>query len=129
MWTTFLTLRTLYLAQTTTEIDAVDNPYVNPECGTWESFCVDTSELNVKVAGNGRLQIQVNKKLDKTDFMIEGLKRRKNASANYAQVIDCQEIEIFPIDGHKYMSIDNEEFEMKPIKVKCLKEKVYFFVP
>lgn len=90
---------------------------------------METSEFNVRPNGNGRLQIQLSKNLEKTDFMIEGLKRHRNEEGNYSQLIECQELEIFPIEGQEFMSIDNEEFEMKPIKVKCLKEKVYFFVP
>jgi hypothetical protein len=106
-----------------------DSSYVNPQCGNWTSFCVDTSEFNIRVCGDGILKIEVNKKLDRTDFMIEGLKRLRNEDRNYSQTIECQEAEIIPIDGQTFMSIDNEEFEMKSIKLKCLKNKVYFFVP
>jgi hypothetical protein len=100
---------------------------VNPNCGSWDTLCVETSEVNVKPCGNGKLQIQVGQRLTKTDFMIEGLKRYRKEPCNFSQTVDCKEIEIIPVEGQESLSVDNEEFDMKRIRVKCLKNKVYFF--
>ena len=102
---------------------------INPECGNWSSLCVETSELNIIPIGNGKLQVEVGGRLQKTDFMIEGLKRFRNEPSNYSQKIDCKEVEIVPFEGQEFLSIDNEEFDMKRIKINCLKDKVFFFSP
>jgi len=98
-------------------------------CEKWSEICLDTSEFNVRPLGNGKMRIEINRKLGKTDFMIEGLKRHRKEEPNYSHKIECQELEIIPHDGHEYLDIDSEEFEVKRIRIKCLKEKVQFFSP
>jgi len=108
-----------------------ESSLVNPSCGEWNSLCIETTELNIKPCGDGKLKVEVGNRMNKTDFMIEGLKRYRNEKPNISQTIDCTEIEIIPENPHnnEFLSIDNEEFDMKHIRIKCLKKKVYFFSP
>ncbi|ODM95182.1 Acylglycerol kinase, mitochondrial [Orchesella cincta] len=102
----------------------------NPDCGVQKSICIESSELNVMVAGGGKLKVEIGGRLGRTDFMIEGLRRHRGESPNYKMTLECKEIEICPVEGGpEYFSIDNEEFEVKRVKLKAIKDRVYFFVP
>jgi len=113
------------------KLSAMDLTHENPECGVWSSFCVDTYELNVRSKGDGMLQLEIGGNLNgTTDFIQEGLRRLKGGSPNVASVYHCSQVEIIPLDSSdEYCSIDNEEFELKLLQVKALKNQVYFFQP
>jgi len=101
---------------------------VNPECGVQKSICVDTSELNILVNGGGKLRVEIGRRLERTDFMIEGLNRLKGESPNYNMVLDCQEVEICPVQSPEFFTIDSEEFEVKRVKLKVIKDRINLFV-
>ncbi|CAL8113166.1 unnamed protein product [Orchesella dallaii] len=103
----------------------------NPDCGVEKSICLESSELNVVVEGGGKLKVEIGGRLQRTDFMIEGLRRLRGESPNHKITLECKEVEICPIEGAgpEFFSVDNEEFEVKRVKLKALKDRVYFFVP
>lgn len=101
----------------------------NPECGVAKSLCINSSELNVQVNGDGKLLVEIGGRLGRTDFMIEGLKRLKGESPKYNQVLECREIELSPVEAPEFLSVDNEEFEVKKIKLKVIKDRINVFVP
>lgn len=114
------------LADTVNKVPNADET-VNPECGVMQSICVDSSELNIRVEG-GKLKVEIGKRVERTDFMIEGLKRSKGNSSTFNKVLECNEVELCPVQCPEFFTIDNEEFEVKKVKLKVLKGRVNMFV-
>jgi len=102
---------------------------LNASCGSWESFCVDSTELNILAQGNGKLEIQIGKEFSTTEFIREGLRRKYKGLYDFSSRIPCQEVELIPLDSPENYSIDNEDFPVKPIRMQVLRNKVYFFTP
>lgn len=116
------------LADTFDKLEEDLTEIINPECGVEKSICVDSSELNIRVTSGGILKVEIGRKLERTDFMIEGLKRLRGESSSYSNVLECKEIELCPVEGPEFLSIDNEEFEVKKVKLTAIKERINFFV-
>ncbi len=99
----------------------------NPECGKWESVCVESPELNILSQGDGKLEIQVGKPRTLLKFIQEGYRRRFHGKYDFSHRIECREVEVIPISSPEFCSIDYDEFPVIPLKMKVLRDKLYFF--
>jgi len=101
----------------------------NPDCGTWSSMCVDTLEFNVKPKGDGCLEVEVGVDNGRTEFIGEGMRRLDGQPPILSNTFECSQLEIIPLSTPEFCSIDYEEFEVKPMRISVLRDKVYFFAP
>ncbi|KAJ2950256.1 hypothetical protein O0L34_g11619 [Tuta absoluta] len=110
---------------------------VNPECQATEELCFKTCEFqiqspNVQTVSNGipALNIVIGKNnYSYTEFVSEGWKRLNGKHAHMT-TIPARTVEFLPRtpeDKEITYSIDQEEFEVKPVKVTLLPKVVKLF--
>lgn len=105
---------------------------INPECSVTNELCFKTSDFIIKprvTDGLPALSIGLGKsQYSYVEFVSEGWKRVKHSDLT-PEVVKARTVEIQPLDSNPdvVLSIDQEEFEVKPVKVTLLPNMVKFF--
>ncbi|XP_063975455.1 acylglycerol kinase, mitochondrial isoform X2 [Diachasmimorpha longicaudata] len=136
-WHVFIPRRTAY-AQTEIDYRSVKND----KCGQYNEIPISATELslitsNVKnpvKEGPPSVKLHLGPEyVSYTDFVAEGWRRIKGEKTLINKTVEAKDIELLPNtaddsnDKQQYFSIDNEEFEMKPVKIKLLSNAVKMF--
>ncbi|KAK0170948.1 hypothetical protein PV328_008724 [Microctonus aethiopoides] len=116
----------------------------NDKCGQYNEIPVTTTELSL-ITRNVKNLLEKSppsmklfigpESISYTDYVAEGWKREKGERKLIQKTLDVKDIELLPNTTNEsnakqhYFSIDNEEFEMKPIKIKLLPNAVKIFCP
>ncbi|CAG9785823.1 unnamed protein product [Diatraea saccharalis] len=124
-----------FMPRTETVQEYDQSKVLNPECSTSQELCIKTCEFKIETNNirNQFYQPSLNIMLGKngysyTEFVSEGWNRLKRKS-NKLDVIPARTVELIPNEttNEVLIEIDNEEFELKPIKVTLLPRTVKFF--
>lgn len=114
----------------------------NDTCGTYHEIPIVTTEFeittsNVEPASSDAppsIKIRLGpEKVSYLDFVKEGWRRADGIKTGIEETIEAKDIELRPresvlkSDQTKMFSIDNEEFDIKPIRVKLLPKSVTMF--
>ncbi|KAL1506042.1 hypothetical protein ABEB36_005477 [Hypothenemus hampei] len=106
----------------------------NPHCNELLERKISTSDLTLLTTNAipnrinqdnapAKLNLLIGpKKVDYFDFVREGWKSEQGESRSVSELIEARTIEIHPILKKKdvWFSIDNEDFEMKPVRITLL---------
>lgn len=107
----------------------------NPDCVTQTELCFKTCEFKIQTSNVGKsyelpaLSVALGKsKLSYTQFVTEGWQRIKGKSES-TEVIPVRTVELLPQDARDgvVIEIDNEEFDVKPIKITLMPKVVKLF--
>ncbi|XP_011300465.1 acylglycerol kinase, mitochondrial [Fopius arisanus] len=136
-WHVFIPRRTAYAKN---EIDY--SKVQNDKCGQYNEIPINATEIslitsNVKnpvKEGPPSVKLHLGPEyVSYTDFVSEGWRRIKGEKTLINKIVEAKDIELLPNTGddssdkQQYFSIDNEEFEMKPVKIKLLSKAVKMF--
>lgn len=111
---------------------------INENCSIAEEVCFKTTELNIKPKRlNDNTPPYLSVALGKMglgyfDFVSEGWKRVKNGLPDDVKDIQVRTVELLPLNVSKpekeiWINIDNEEFEVKPIKITLLPNAISIY--
>lgn len=105
---------------------------VNPECSMISELCFKCTDFRVQPQnkdGMSVLSVGLGKnKYNYTEFVSEGW-RRLNGNSDVPEAVKARTLEIHPLENKSdvVIAIDQEEFEVKPVKVTVLPKMVKFF--
>ncbi|CAG2054307.1 unnamed protein product [Timema podura] len=115
----------------------------NKACGIRHRKEVSTIEFSLTTAnvckncvreGDSHLQLNLGpKEISYTDFVAEGWKRIRGQEPFVEEKLKTREFELRPAlpnnskEQEKWISIDNEDYELKPIHVTLLPKKIHVF--
>lgn len=116
---------------------------LNPNCLNTTEETIDTSELVVTTngiagsgAGTSNITVAINTKPDDYGFEFiwnswKRLKDRRLLEIPQSRIIEARTLQILPVKEDSkeevYYSIDNEQYEVKPIKITLLPRRAEFF--
>ncbi|XP_069704087.1 acylglycerol kinase, mitochondrial [Periplaneta americana] len=127
--------------------NAADKDYsnvINEQCGTNLQKEISTVDLNVTTAntspkcirdGDPHIQVALGPpSVGYTEFVSEGWRRENGEMPCYENILEVRELELRPVlketkseDQQQWISIDNEDYEVKPIHATLLPKKVHVF--
>lgn len=109
----------------------------NPECQTVYQKHISTVDFNLSIVNNSsevpKLVVDVGpQQVDYFDFVKEGWKSEKGEKRKVKEVIEARSVEIQPkvnkgSQKEEWFSIDNENYELKPIRVTLLPRLINVF--
>ncbi|XP_044253994.1 acylglycerol kinase, mitochondrial [Tribolium madens] len=105
----------------------------NPECRTIYQRDISTVDFNLTVDGEKVPKLVVNvgpQSVDYFDFVKEGWKSEKGQKRTVSEIIEARSMEIQPKlakNEEKFFSIDNENYELKPVRVTLLPKLINVF--
>ncbi|XP_054003363.1 acylglycerol kinase, mitochondrial isoform X2 [Hylaeus anthracinus] len=114
---------------------------INENCGNLHELSISTNELHIETSNIDKLQsfsspssLKVKKgpkDIGYFSFVLEGWKQENDNKQLYEQVIEAKDIELTPqeITRENTLYIDNEEYEMKTVRIKLLPRTVKVFCP
>nr|XP_033327193.1 acylglycerol kinase, mitochondrial isoform X1 [Megalopta genalis] len=114
---------------------------VNEQCGISYELPISTNELhiessNIEKSEDLSQQSSLKLKIGPKDsgyffFVLEGWKQENDNKLLYKQILEAKDIEITPKEVHKEKTlyIDDEEYELKSVKIKLLSRSVKVFSP
>ncbi|XP_053978909.1 acylglycerol kinase, mitochondrial isoform X2 [Hylaeus volcanicus] len=114
---------------------------INENCGNLHELSISTNELHIETSNIDKLQsfsspssLKVKKgpkDVGYFSFVLEGWKQENDNKQLYEQVIEAKDIELTPqeITRENTLYIDNEEYEMKTVRIKLLPRTVKVFCP
>mgnify|MGYP005985931231 CR=1 FL=1 len=109
---------------------------INPDCQTTSQTDISTVDFNLSIANMSSNQeapkLLVNigpESVDYFGFVRDGWRSENGESRNVKEVIVARSVEIQPKAGknEEWLSIDNENYELKPIKVTLLPKLIKVF--
>lgn len=113
---------------------------VNPECGTRHEKNIETSDLvistcNISATDNHipKLHLKIGpKSLNYFDFVKQGWNSEEGYERKFEEDVDARVLEIKPHETWSdkkglWFSIDNDEFEVKPIKITLVPRFIKMF--
>ncbi|XP_046962064.1 acylglycerol kinase, mitochondrial [Vanessa cardui] len=104
----------------------------NPECAVINELCFKSTDFRIQPQVNdglSALSVGLGKnKYTYTEFVSEGW-RRLNGESDTPEVIKARTIELRPLENKSdvVIAIDQEEFDVKPVKITLLPKMVKFF--
>ncbi|CAI6343662.1 unnamed protein product [Macrosiphum euphorbiae] len=107
----------------------------NPECSNYSKVPIRTFNVNINLDVKQTPVLRINvgpENISYSEFVKEGyLKFRDENSKIPNSVIEAKDVTVTPhIDDEiKWLSIDNEDYEVKPMKLSLLPNAVYLFKP
>ncbi|XP_076297367.1 acylglycerol kinase-like protein Mulk [Lasioglossum baleicum] len=114
---------------------------VNEQCGVPYELPISTNELHIESSNVEKseapssppsLKLKIGPKdIGYFSFVLEGWKQETNNKLLYKQILEAKDIEIIPkeVSKEKTLYIDDEEYEMKSVKIKLLSRAVKVFSP
>lgn len=105
---------------------------VNPECAVANELCFKSTDFRIRPENNDGLSILSvglgKNKYSYTEFVSEGW-RRLNGNSETPEAVKARTVEIQPLENRSdvVIAIDQEEFDVKPVKVTVLPKMVKFF--
>ncbi|XP_031833350.1 acylglycerol kinase-like protein Mulk isoform X2 [Nomia melanderi] len=123
----------------TPEIDY--SQVINEQCGLSHELPLSTCELHIESSNieksespssTSSLKLKIGPKdVGYFSFVSEGWKQERDNKLLFKQVIEAKDIEIMPeeVNKEKKLFIDNEEYELKSVKIKLLPRAVKVFCP
>ncbi|XP_076654981.1 acylglycerol kinase-like protein Mulk [Halictus rubicundus] len=114
---------------------------VNEQCGVPHELPISTNELHIESSNVEKSEISssppsLKLKIGPRDigyfnFVLEGWKQENDNKLLYKQVLEAKDIEIIPeeVSKEKTLYIDDEEYELKSVKIKLLSRAVKVFTP
>ncbi|KZC09762.1 PREDICTED: acylglycerol kinase, mitochondrial [Dufourea novaeangliae] len=114
---------------------------VNEQCGIPHELPISTSELHIESPNVEKSQASSSpaalklkmgpKHVGYFSFVVEGWKQENDNKLLYKQVLEAKDIEITPqeITKENTLYIDDEEYELKSVKIKLLSRAVKVFCP
>ncbi|XP_076174287.1 acylglycerol kinase-like protein Mulk [Ptiloglossa arizonensis] len=124
-----------FVPKKTTTTDTVNySEIINEKCGILQELPISTSELHIETSNTSPSSLKV-KKAPKDvgyfSFVIEGWKQENDNKLLYEEVTEAKNIELIPqeINKENTLYIDNEEYEVKPVRIKLLSRAVKVFCP
>uniref|UniRef100_A0A2H8TEM6 Acylglycerol kinase, mitochondrial n=1 Tax=Melanaphis sacchari TaxID=742174 RepID=A0A2H8TEM6_9HEMI len=108
---------------------------INPECSNYSKVPIKTFnvDINLDIKEAPVLRINVGpENISYSEFVKEGyLKFRDENSKIQNSTIEAKDVIVTPHsdDENKWLSIDNEDYEVKPMKLSLLPNAVYLFKP
>ncbi|XP_043251580.1 acylglycerol kinase, mitochondrial [Colletes gigas] len=133
-----------FVSRRNTITDNVDySRIINENCGVRHELPVSTSELHIETSNIDKSQALSSSPLSSLkvkkgpkcenyfSFVVEGWKQENNNEQLYEQIIEAKDIELIPqeITNENTLYIDNEEYELKTVKIKLLSRAVKVFCP
>ncbi|XP_074103368.1 acylglycerol kinase-like protein Mulk [Cotesia typhae] len=114
----------------------------NDNCDTFKETSITTTELSLTTLNTDKLKpgvpavkLQIGPEhISFFDFVAEGWNRIKGLNNVIQQTLEIKDIEFLPeftedSEKEQYFSIDNEEFELKPMKISLIPNAVKIFCP
>ncbi|XP_041988509.1 acylglycerol kinase, mitochondrial isoform X2 [Aricia agestis] len=123
---------TFFIPETKTLPESDKTQVLNPECSILNELCFKTSEFKINpqnINGLPGLGIHIGKnKYTYTEFVSEGWRRLKGKNES-VDTIKARTIELLPHDPKPdtVIEIDQEDFEVKPVKITILPKIVKFY--
>ncbi|XP_078037482.1 acylglycerol kinase-like protein Mulk [Augochlora pura] len=114
---------------------------VNEQCGISYELPISTNELHVEssnieksepLSSQSCLKLKIGPKdTGYFSFVLEGWKQENDNKLLYKQILEAKDIEIIPKEVHteKTLYIDDEEYELKSVKINLLSRSVKVFSP
>lgn len=107
----------------------------NPQCRLVGEKVISTVDFNLSIRNDDeipKLMVKVGpKNINYLDFVKEGWRSENGKERSVEDVIEARSIEIIPKIPNKseesWLSIDNENFELKPIRVTLLPKLINVF--
>lgn len=109
---------------------------LNPECSKFFEKIVSTIDLSISTNSSHQISNDVPKltveigpdSINYFDFVKNGVKIEKGETKDVEEVIEARLVKLNPQkDNDSWFSIDNEEYEVKPIKITLLPKLVNVF--
>lgn len=114
----------------------------NESCGIFKEVPISTTDLFISTKNVRRknddsgVKVELGpKSVNYTDFVSEGWRRISGKKQEPEQILNAKDIEIHPEkdesfeDKSRMFYIDNEEFELKAVKIRLLSRSVKMFCP
>ncbi|XP_026805197.1 acylglycerol kinase, mitochondrial-like [Rhopalosiphum maidis] len=108
---------------------------INPECSNYSKVPIKTFNVNINLDVNQTPVLKINvgpENISYSEFVKEGyLKLRNENSKIQNSIIEAKDVTVTPHidDENKWLSIDNEDYEVKPMKLSLLPNAIYLFKP